>query len=79
MIMVRLVTMEAADHRLALDHFEPVAGHGDRQRKGARAHCLAAGAVAGGGEQGGLGQADAYLAAPAAAVAREGHRFLLRR
>ena len=68
----QLRRVHAADHRLAPRHREAVGRHHGGQREGRRAHLPAARAMAGGGADRRLAQADAGPAAAARSV--EGKR-----
>src|SRR5437870_3606908 len=79
MMVARLLAVQPADHRLARDDFEAAARYHDRCREGASGHALATGAMASHRQQRCLANAEAYLAAAAAAFHRQGpfgHRFL---
>src|SRR3546814_14867116 len=67
MPVVQARIVEAADDRLTLGHAKAAAGDRHRQRIGARAHLLAAGAVARHGDQRRCADLVAQLAAAAAA------------
>src|SRR3546814_17785922 len=67
MPVVQARIVEAADDRLTLGHAKAAVGDRHRQRVGARAHLLAAGAVARHGDQRWCAYLDAQLAAAAAA------------
>src|SRR3546814_3023574 len=67
MPVVQARIVEAADDRLTLGHAKAAVGDRHRQRIGARAHLLAAGAVARHGDQRRCADLEAQLAAAAAA------------